>query len=232
MKNIMKGEINDILKGTSKTQKTKKIELIKVTIDDIIPLCMNFNLHRQLQMQLPIISNDYQMQNISDIHTFGYINQVNDILKTDQYAYVKTGFNLYAYVGKVKFDVIYNTDFVEISTQNKKYYDRVISLFEKDKKSIKINNYVEIQNHKGIYEYVLTGNIRNLNLRQFDENIKRAIYEKQKGICAICKKHFEYNEMHADHKKAWSNGGKTIPDNCQMLCTKCNLEKSANDSGH
>lgn len=148
MKNIMKGDINDILKSASKTQKTKKIELIKVTIDDIIPLCMNFNLHRQLQMQLPIISNDYQMQNISDIHTFGYINQVNDILKTDQYAYVKTGFNLYAYVGKVKFDVIYNTDFVEISTKNKKYYDRVISLFEKDKKSIKINNYVEIQNQK------------------------------------------------------------------------------------
>lgn len=148
MKNIMKGDINDILKSASKTQKTKKIELIKVTIDDIIPLCMNFNLHRQLQMQLPTISNDYQMQNISDIHTFGYINQVNDILKTDQYAYVKTGFNLYAYVGKVKFDVIYNTDFVEISTKNKKYYDRVISLFEKDKKSIKINNYVEIRNQK------------------------------------------------------------------------------------
>ena len=148
MKNIMKGDINDILKKVSEKQKTKKIELIEVTVEDIIPLCMNFNLHRQLQMQLPIISNDYQIQNISDIHTFGYINQINDILKTDQYAYVKTGFNLYAYVGKVRFDVIYNTDFVEIGTKNKKYYDRVISLFEKDKQSIKINNYVEIQNQK------------------------------------------------------------------------------------
>lgn len=148
MKNIMKGDISDILKNVSKTQKTKKIELIEVTINDIIPLCMNFNLHRQLQMQLPTISNNNQIQNINDIQTFGYINQINDILKTDQYAYVKTGFNLYAYVGKVKFDVIYNTDFVEIGTKNKKYYDRVLSLYEKDKQSIKINNYVEIQNQK------------------------------------------------------------------------------------
>lgn len=148
MKNIMKGDINDILKNASEKQKTKKIELIEVTVEDIIPLCMNFNLHRQLQMQLPTISNDYQIQNISDIHTFGYINQINDILKNEQYAYVKTGFNLYAYVGKVRFDIIYNTDFIEISTKKKKYYDRVISLFEKDRQSIKINNYVEIQNQK------------------------------------------------------------------------------------
>lgn len=148
MRNIMKGDINDILKSVSEKQKTKKIELIEVTVEDIIPLCMNFNLHRQLQMQLPTISNDYQIQNVSDIHTFGYINQINDILKTEQYAYVKTGFNLYAYVGKVRFDIIYNTDFIEISTKKKKYYDRVISLFEKDRQSIKINNYVEIQNQK------------------------------------------------------------------------------------
>lgn len=148
MKNIMKGDINDILKSVSEKQKTKKIELIEVTVEDIIPLCMNFNLHRQLQMQLPTISNDYQIQNISDIHTFGYINQINDILKAEQYAYVKTGFNLYAYVGKVRFDIIYNTDFIEISTKKKKYYDKVISLFEKDRQSIKINNYVEIQNQK------------------------------------------------------------------------------------
>lgn len=91
---------------------------------------------------------------------------------------------------------------------------------------------VEVQSHKGIYEYILTGDIKTLNLRQFDEDVKRATYEKQKGNCAICKKHFEYNEMHGDHKKAWSKGGKTTPDNCQMLCTKCNLEKSADDSGY
>lgn len=163
MKNIMKGDISDILKSVSKKQETKKIELMEVSVNDIIPLCMNFNLHRQLQMQLPTISNDYQIRNMSDIRTFGYINQINDILKTEQYVYVKTGFNLYAYVGKVRFDVIYNTDFVEIRTKKKKYYDKVISLFEKDKQSIKINNYVKIKNQK-----ICISNVDNLNATLVD----------------------------------------------------------------
>lgn len=34
----------------------------------------------------------------------------------------------------------------------------------------------------------------------------------------ICGKGFEFEKMHADHITPWSNGGKTTPDNCQMLC--------------
>jgi 5-methylcytosine-specific restriction endonuclease McrA len=33
--------------------------------------------------------------------------------------------------------------------------------------------------------------------------------------------------MHADHILAWSKGGQTTPDNCQMLCRECNLRKGA-----
>lgn len=89
----------------------------------------------------------------------------------------------------------------------------------------------EVTNRKGIFQYILSGNEKYLNLRGFPESMKTLAYEKQKGNCAICGKHFEYNEMHGDHKKAWSKGGRTEPDNCQMLCAKCNLEKSSNDSG-
>ena len=31
----------------------------------------------------------------------------------------------------------------------------------------------------------------------------------------------------ADHIMPWSKGGKTVPDNCQMLCRDCNLKKGA-----
>lgn len=41
------------------------------------------------------------------------------------------------------------------------------------------------------------------------------------------REHFEYEEMHADHIVPWSKGGKTVPDNCQMLCRDCNLKKGA-----
>lgn len=89
----------------------------------------------------------------------------------------------------------------------------------------------EVTNKKGIYNYVLTRNERILNLRAFDEKTKRQIYEKQKGLCPKCKKEnrrkkWEFESMEADHIKLWSEGGKTIPSNCQMLCKDCHREKS------
>ena len=85
---------------------------------------------------------------------------------------------------------------------------------------------LEIQKKSGIYEYLLSGEEKHLNLRTFDDYIKSTIYEQQGGKCAICGKSFEISEMHADHKKAWSKGGKTVAENCQMLCVDCNLKKS------
>ena len=84
----------------------------------------------------------------------------------------------------------------------------------------------EVQAKKGIYEYILDGDERHLKLRTFDDVTKRSIYEQQRGICPYCNKHFEFEQMHADHIKPWSAGGKTTPDNCQMLCRDCNLKKS------
>lgn len=84
----------------------------------------------------------------------------------------------------------------------------------------------EIQSKKGIFYYVFDHNEKNLNLRTFRDNEKRTIYEKQGGICPICGKPFEFEEMEGDHIVPWSQGGKTTIDNLQMLCRKCNHEKS------
>lgn len=84
----------------------------------------------------------------------------------------------------------------------------------------------EVQKRSGIYEYVLCGNEKALGLRMFDDSVKRAKYEAQDGKCAICGKPFPYEIMHGDHIIPWSRGGKTTPDNCQMLCTTDNLKKS------
>lgn len=32
--------------------------------------------------------------------------------------------------------------------------------------------------------------------------------------------------LHVDHKKAWANGGETVMENLQVLCSKCNIGKS------
>ena len=84
----------------------------------------------------------------------------------------------------------------------------------------------DITNKKGIYEYVLSGKEKHLNIRAFTDNQKRESYERQTGICVVCKEHFELNEMEADHITPWHEGGKTSSDNCQMLCKYDNRRKS------
>ncbi len=85
----------------------------------------------------------------------------------------------------------------------------------------------EVKEKGGIYEYILTKDQRHLTIRSFEDSIKIPKYMEQEGKCAHCKNEFKIKEMHADHIKPWSKGGKTISDNCQMLCAKCNQTKSS-----
>lgn len=84
----------------------------------------------------------------------------------------------------------------------------------------------DVTKKSGIYEYLLTDDERKLNIRAFTDKQKLEQYQKQNGICVKCGKHFEYNEMEGDHIIAWSQGGKTVPENLQMLCKRCNNTKS------
>jgi len=84
----------------------------------------------------------------------------------------------------------------------------------------------DVTKKSGIYPYILTRNEKFLNIRTFTEKQKREAYERQKGICVKCKERFEIEEMEADHIKPWHEGGKTIEENCQMLCKDCNRRKS------
>lgn len=84
----------------------------------------------------------------------------------------------------------------------------------------------DVTNHRGVYYYLITGDEKHLNIRAFPMNIKRKVYEKQKHKCKKCGKECLIEEMEADHITPWSQGGHTTIDNCQMLCKKCNREKS------
>lgn len=85
----------------------------------------------------------------------------------------------------------------------------------------------QVGSKKGIYTYIFTGDERVLNLRTFSDKQKRETYEKQEGVCHLCKEHFEIEYMEADHITPWADDGKTISDNCQMLCKECNRRKGS-----
>ncbi|HRY59779.1 MAG TPA: DUF262 domain-containing protein [Patescibacteria group bacterium] len=95
-----------------------------------------------------------------------------------------------------------------------------------EKEIVKLMQDEDVTKKSGVYPYVLTRNERYLNIRAFTDKQKREAYEKQKGKCVKCKKHFEIGEMEADHIKPWHEGGKTISKNCQMLCKEDNRRKS------
>ena len=90
----------------------------------------------------------------------------------------------------------------------------------------------DVTRRSGIYEYLLSGNEKHLNIRTFTENEKRLVYERQGGVCPHCvaekreRTRYELSEMEADHVTPWCEGGKTSVENCQMLCREHNRRKS------
>lgn len=84
----------------------------------------------------------------------------------------------------------------------------------------------DVQKQSGIYPYLLTGEEKYLSIRAFSDKMKQTAYEKQKGRCPLCGEHFDISEMEGDHITPWCEGGKTVAENCQMLCRSCNRRKS------
>ena len=100
-----------------------------------------------------------------------------------------------------------------------------------------------VKNKKGIFEYLLGGELdkKLLDVRLFDMPVKQSVYAKQtedaksKGIsnCPYCAvedsanktKIWSMKDMDADHVTAWSRGGSTDIENCQMLCRTHNRTK-------
>jgi len=103
-----------------------------------------------------------------------------------------------------------------------KFYDTV----KLEERIAKLMADDDVTKKSGIYEYVLTNEERHLNLRAFTETMRRSAYERQGGNCPQCGKHFSFGAMEADHITPWHAGGKTVPENCQMLCKDCNRRKA------
>lgn len=108
-----------------------------------------------------------------------------------------------------------------------KYHDTTLDTVDLGKRISKLMMDGDIQKQSGIIPYVLTGDERMLDLRSFPEDIKLAVYEKQRHICPICQKEFGFEFMEGDHITPWRDGGRTVIENCQMLCKECNRRKGA-----
>mgnify|MGYP003291811696 CR=1 FL=1 len=96
---------------------------------------------------------------------------------------------------------------------------------------------------KNIYEFILGGeqDKRLLHVRVFNDVIKKSVYmtqtkdakQRNVSICPLCAigndanktKIWDIKQMDADHVEAWSKGGASDINNCQMLCQTHNRAK-------
>lgn len=130
--------------------------------------------------------------------------------------WVKAVFPIYRKEMKgIQWGLLYN-EFKGEKYDHKKFEVKIAKLMQDE----------DVTSKKGIYEYLLTGKEKFLNIRAFSDNQKREAYERQKGICAKCGEKFDINEMEADHITPWHSGGKTSTENCQLLCKEDNRRKS------
>lgn len=123
--------------------------------------------------------------------------------------------------------------------------DKDSGTIEKEIKKLMADD--EVTSKKGIYKYILDGQEKHLSLRAFDKDTAKTAYAQQQGHCPYCDQKvaghtypqgqtstlygantYEFSQMQADHIKPWSKGGKTVFDNCQMLCKWHNEHKSDN----
>lgn len=114
----------------------------------------------------------------------------------------------------IKWGLLYN-EFKDKKFDSKKLEEKIVELMIDE----------DVTNKKGIYPYLLTEKEKFLNIRAFSPNQRREAYERQKGICPVNKKHYQIEEMEADHIKPWHLGGKTTAENCQMLSKEANRQK-------
>lgn len=124
-----------------------------------------------------------------------------------------------------------------------KYHCRAYNPSEVSQKVNELLSDIYVTDKKGIYEFILGGclDYKLLYIRVFSEPDKKSVYNKQTQLaqstgtsnCLLCaigndnnkNKIWKYSEMDADHVTAWSKGGATVIENCQMLCKTHNRAK-------
>lgn len=157
---------------------------------------------------------------------------------------LKTYFNtVIDWISSVFEDVLGEMRGLEWGQLYEKYHNTPYNPDEVSKEVQELYSDPYVTNRKGIFEYILGGSIETklLNVRVFDEATKKIVYENQtakaeangESNCPLCAVGHDANkariwklsEMDADHVAAWSKGGATDINNCQMLCKTHNQAK-------
>lgn len=116
-----------------------------------------------------------------------------------------------------------------------KYKDKTYNTNELKETMKRLLQDDDVTKVSGIIPYLLSDRTsqdeKHLSLRTFSDKQKKAAYERQNHKCPHClaegnEIEYDYEAMQGDHIIPWSQGGRTVDDNVQMLCRDHNATKS------
>lgn len=108
---------------------------------------------------------------------------------------------------------------------------KIIEIFNEFKANGELSN---APSKESFYKELLgCYNITGLDSKRFfTKDDKKILYEKLtdgntrgKKLCPICSRELAFDDFEIDHHTAWSKGGRTVLDNADLLCKKCNTSK-------
>ncbi len=111
-----------------------------------------------------------------------------------------------------------------------RYRDKIVNSNTLEEEMQRLIMDDDVTKNSGIIPYLLSDRTRfdekHLSIRAFTDAQKRRAYERQEHRCLMCGNVFDYDQMQGDHIISWSQGGRTVDENLQMLCQRCNNDKS------
>lgn len=204
------------------------------------------NANRQdfLERALDWVSKDWEDKNHDSNHTRPIGKYMSKHRYDDNISELKTYFNnVIDWVSSVFTDVETEMRGLEWGRLYELYHENIYDTREVSAEVQKLYGDPYVKGRKGIFEYILGGSrdTKILEIRVFDDAVKRSVYKTQtmaaevkgESNCPLCAlghdaskgKIWGQDEMDADHVAAWSKGGKTTIENCQMLCKTHNRAK-------
>ena len=92
-----------------------------------------------------------------------------------------------------------------------------------------INNEKNISSEEAIKNLEIEPNTRHKTQRNINWRLRFIVMSRDNFKCKKCGRSPATDPtiiLHVDHKKAWANGGETVLENLETLCSVCNVGKS------
>ena len=142
---LLKADIIELINKSKPNSKTKTINIPSINnAEEVVTYCRNYNIHSKLQAQMPQNLNINLIKEQFKIVSYSHINDIRDLVTKDQYAYAKFNYNMHAFIGKFKNQMLAGVIKIDVGTKDKRYYKELTDVITANDRYFEIGKYLRI----------------------------------------------------------------------------------------